>query len=79
MSILPQREGRGYSLGYSGGGPSALATYLTQLADSDGQNTATGASYEQAHPAILAWTQSGAADRGTNELSLNDLQAMMAI
>ncbi|MGW0315402.1 hypothetical protein [Streptomyces flavidovirens] len=76
LSILPQREGRGYSVGYSGGGPSALAAYLTQLADTDGQNTAAGASYEEAHPAILAWTQSGAADRGTNELSLGDLKAM---
>lgn len=77
VSILPQREGRGYSVGYSGGGPSALAAYLTQLAASDGQNTAAGASYEEAHPAILAWTQGSAADRGTNELSLGDLQAMM--
>ncbi|MEU0009571.1 hypothetical protein ABZ079_36545 [Streptomyces sp. NPDC006314] len=34
--------------------------------------------YEDAHPAILAWTQSKAADRGMNELSLSDLQAMMA-
>ncbi|MCZ0983795.1 hypothetical protein O1L60_44320 [Streptomyces diastatochromogenes] len=76
LSILPQREGRGYSVGYSGGGPSALAAYLTQLAETDGQNTVAGASYEEAHPAILAWTQSSAADRGTNELSLADLKAM---
>ncbi|WP_435059720.1 hypothetical protein [Streptomyces sp. bgisy060] len=76
LSILPQREARGYSVGYSGGGPSALAAYLTQLADTDGQNTVAGASYEEAHPAILAWTQSSAADRGTNELSLADLKAM---
>ncbi|WP_236246985.1 hypothetical protein [Streptomyces sp. CC210A] len=76
LSILPQREALGYSVGYSGGGPSALAAYLTQLADTDGQNTAAGASYDKAHPAILAWTQSSAADRGTNELSLDDLKAM---
>ncbi|MEN8651731.1 hypothetical protein ABCR94_14160 [Streptomyces sp. 21So2-11] len=78
LSILPQREGRGYSLGYSGGGPHALAAYLTQLAETDGQNTAVGTSYsrEDAHPAILNWTQSSAADRGTNELSLGDLKAM---
>ncbi|MFD3678603.1 hypothetical protein [Streptomyces sp. NPDC058613] len=76
LSILPQREGRGYSVGYNGGGPAALAAYLTQLADSGGQKTAAGASYEQAHPAILAWTQSSAADRGTTELSVGDLQAM---
>ncbi|MFE2187918.1 hypothetical protein [Streptomyces sp. NPDC059455] len=27
-------------------------------------------------PAILAWTESSAADRGTNELTLRDLKAM---
>nr|WP_231512687.1 MobF family relaxase [Streptomyces rimosus] len=62
-----------------GGGPHALAAYLTQLADTDGRNTAVGTSYsrEEAHPAILNWTQSSAADRGTNELSLSDLKAMV--
>ncbi|MEU8465125.1 hypothetical protein [Streptomyces sp. NPDC029003] len=76
LSILPQREGRGYNVAYSGGGPSTLAAYLTQLADSDGQNTAAGASYEEAHPAIRAWTQGGAVERGTNELSLGGLKAL---
>ncbi|MFE7805868.1 hypothetical protein ACFU51_14625 [Streptomyces sp. NPDC057430] len=78
LSILPQREGHGYGVGYGGGGPHALAAYLTQLADTDGQNTAVGTSYsrEEAHPAILKWTQSSAADRGKNELSLGDLKAM---
>jgi hypothetical protein len=76
LSILPQQNSRGYNIGYSGGGPHALAGYLTQLADSDGQNTAAGAEYNQAHPAILAWTQSEAADRGVNELTLRDLKAM---
>ncbi|MDH6493686.1 hypothetical protein M2157_009773 [Streptomyces sp. SAI-127] len=36
-----------------------------------------GTPYEDAHPAIVAWTQSPAVDRGTNELTLNDLQAML--
>ncbi|MHB6904066.1 hypothetical protein [Streptomyces sp. CB02959] len=76
LSILPQRNALGYNIGYSGGGPHALAAYLTQVADTDGQNTTAGASYEQAHPAIVAWTQSSAADRGTNELMLSDLKAM---
>ncbi|WP_405681130.1 hypothetical protein OG239_00555 [Streptomyces sp. NBC_00868] len=76
LSILPQCEGRGYSVGYSGGGPAVLVAYLTQLAATDGTNTAAGASYEEGHPAILAWTQSGAAERGTNELSLADLKAL---
>ncbi|MFJ5798568.1 hypothetical protein [Streptomyces decoyicus] len=47
-----------------------------QLAETDGQNAAAGAPYEQAHPAIVTWTQSSAADRGTNELTLDDLKAM---
>ncbi|MGX1762066.1 hypothetical protein ACWIG5_35035 [Streptomyces lydicus] len=77
LSILPQRHGLGYNIGYSGGGPHALAAYLTQIAKNDGGTTAVGVPYEDAHPAIVAWTQSPAADRGTNELSLSDLQAML--
>ncbi|MCP9213267.1 hypothetical protein [Streptomyces cucumeris] len=76
LSILPQRNALGYNIGYNGGGPHALAAYLTQVADTEGQNTAAGAPYEQAHPAILTWTQSSAADRGTSELTLHDLKAM---
>ncbi|GHD46937.1 hypothetical protein GCM10010317_023130 [Streptomyces mirabilis] len=76
LSILPQRNALGYNIGYNGGGPHALAAYLTQVADTDGRNTAACASYEQAHSAILAWTQSSAADRGANELTLYDLKTM---
>lgn len=78
LSILPQHHGVGYEIGYNGGGPHALAAYLTQIARNDGGTTPAGTRYEEAHPAILAWTQSKAAERGTNELSLGDLQAMMA-
>jgi hypothetical protein len=45
-----------------------LTACLTQVVGTDGRNTAAGASYEQAHPAILAWTQNSALDRGANEL-----------
>ncbi|MFD9817336.1 hypothetical protein [Streptomyces sp. NPDC059080] len=76
LSVLPQQHGLGYNMGYSGGGPHALAAYLSQIAATDGKNTAAGAKYEQAHPAILAWTQSSFGDRGTNELTLQDLKAM---
>jgi hypothetical protein len=76
LTILPQKHAVGYNIGYSGGGPHALAAYLTQVAASDGQNTAAGTDYDVAHPAILAWTQSQAADRGVNELTLHDLKAM---
>ncbi|MFD4860654.1 hypothetical protein [Streptomyces atratus] len=77
LSILPQRHAVGYNIGYSGGGPHALAAYLTQIARNDGGTTPAGTPYEDAHPAIVAWAQSKAADRGTNELSLGDLQAML--
>ncbi|MFF0142365.1 hypothetical protein ACFYRN_38740 [Streptomyces sp. NPDC005227] len=77
LSILPQREAHGYNIGYNGGGPHALAAYLTQLARSDGTTTAAGASYEVAYPTIREWTQSKAAERGKNELTLRDLQAML--
>ncbi|WP_274036392.1 hypothetical protein [Streptomyces sp. MMBL 11-1] len=78
LSILPQKHGMGYNLGYSGGGPHALAAYLTQIARNDGRPTPAGTSYDDAHPAMVAWTQSSAAERRTNELTLGDLQAKIA-
>ncbi|MFF4753340.1 hypothetical protein ACWD5R_32760 [Streptomyces sp. NPDC002514] len=75
-SILPQRNALGSNIGYNGGDPHALAACLTQVAATDGQNTAAGTPYEKARPAILAWTQSSAADRGANKLTLRDLKAM---
>ncbi|MFF4449973.1 hypothetical protein [Streptomyces sp. NPDC001502] len=79
LSILPQRRALGYGIGYRGGGPHALAAYLSQVAETDGRNTAAGALYEKAHPAILSWTQSGPAHRATNELTLHDLKAMQRV
>ncbi|MFG3429422.1 hypothetical protein [Streptomyces californicus] len=77
LSFLPQKHGMGYNLGYSGGGPNALAAYLTRIAENDGRPTPAGAPYEDAHPALVAWTKGSAAERGTNELTLHDLQAMI--
>ncbi|GAA0690869.1 hypothetical protein GCM10009548_73360 [Streptomyces malaysiensis subsp. malaysiensis] len=76
LPILPQRNALGCNLGYSGGGLHAPAAQLTQVTDSDGQNTAVGAPCEQAHPAILTRTRSSATDRGRNELTPGDLNAM---
>ncbi|MGA4844697.1 hypothetical protein [Streptomyces sp. G45] len=76
LSLLPQRHGSGYNIGYGGGGPHALAAYLSQIAATDGENTVAGTPYEKAAPGILAWTESPAAERGTNELTLRDLKAM---
>ncbi|MER8225402.1 hypothetical protein ABTZ58_33585 [Streptomyces sp. NPDC094143] len=73
LSILPQKRSHPYNIGYGGGGPHALAAYLTQVAATDGQNTAAGTDHTEAHPDFVAWTQSSAADRGTNTLTLSDL------
>ncbi|MGP4004415.1 hypothetical protein [Streptomyces sp. 8N706] len=74
--LLPQQRALGYNIGYNGGRPHALAAYLSQVAATNGEETAAGVPYEQAQPAILAWTQSSAADRGTSELTVHDLRAM---
>jgi hypothetical protein len=63
LAVLPQRHGQGYNVGYSGGGPQALAAYLSQVAETDGRDTTAGTPYERAHPAILEWAESSAADR----------------
>ncbi|MFE5595998.1 hypothetical protein [Streptomyces sp. NPDC056549] len=76
LSLLPQSRALGYDFGYDGGGPHALAAYLSQVAATDGQVTAAGAPYARAHPAILAWTQSSAVEQGARELTLIDLKEM---
>ncbi|MET9956294.1 hypothetical protein ABZ135_32770 [Streptomyces sp. NPDC006339] len=74
LSILPQQTALGYGVGYEGGGPHALAAYLSEVAATGGKNTAAGAPYEKADPGILAWTESP--HRTTNELTLQDLKAL---
>lgn len=76
LSLIPQRQPFGYNIGYDGGGPRALAAYLSQIAATDGENTTAGSPYDQADPGILAWVESFTADRGTNELTLQDLRAL---
>ena len=74
LTLLPQESGRGYGVGYGGGGPHELAQYIQKLIDTDGQDTAANASRydDRVDPQILAWVSSKDADR-THELTLEDL------
>ncbi|WP_240677106.1 hypothetical protein [Actinacidiphila soli] len=75
LSLLPEENGRGYGVGYGGGGPAELAQYIQKLIDSNGQDTAAGASRydDSADPQIHAWVSSEAAT-GSQELTLDDLK-----
>ena len=77
LTLLPQESGRGYGVGYGGGGPHELAQYIQKLIDTDGQDTAANASRydDRVDPQILAWVSSKDADR-THELTLEDLKAI---
>ncbi|MFJ5926558.1 hypothetical protein ACIQF6_28545 [Kitasatospora sp. NPDC092948] len=76
LCLLPQRRANGYNVGYSGGGPWALAAYLQQLVDSDGKDTAAlrpgGGSPGRG---LLEFT-TGESDARSQELTLDQLKAI---
>lgn len=75
LSIIPEGRASGYSVGYNGGGPTALASYIRQLIETDGRDTRPldRAYDEQPDRNLLAWTSSKAAT-ATQELTLADLR-----
>ncbi|MEV7122226.1 hypothetical protein [Kitasatospora griseola] len=78
LTLLPERSGRGYGVGYGGGGPGALAEYIQQLVDSDGKDTVVagaGRSSVRVAPGIEDFVQSEASRR-TQELTLAQLRSL---
>ncbi|MFJ6769952.1 hypothetical protein ACIQOV_03045, partial [Kitasatospora sp. NPDC091257] len=76
LSLIPTHRANGYNVGYSGGGPRALAAYIQQLVDSDGKDTAAlGPGRGIPSQGALAFTKSEAAKR-TQELTLNQLKTL---
>ncbi|MEV4559076.1 hypothetical protein AB0K51_19090 [Kitasatospora sp. NPDC049285] len=76
LSLLPQHRANEYNVGYSGGGPRALAAYIQQLADSDGKDTAAlRPGGGNPGPGLLEFTASEAAAR-QQELSLDQLKTI---
>ncbi|MFC6087392.1 hypothetical protein [Sphaerisporangium aureirubrum] len=77
LSLLPERNGHGYQVGYAGAGPVELAEYLHKLIASDGRDTAIeGLPHGQdVDPRILAWVRSPDANR-TQELTMEQLKAI---
>ncbi|WP_327425712.1 hypothetical protein OG612_42430 (plasmid) [Streptomyces sp. NBC_01527] len=76
LSLLPEEDGRGYGVGYGGGGPHELARYIDQLIDSDGRTTSAAGLRprdSRPDPQVLAWVSSKEAT-GHHELSLDDLK-----
>lgn len=77
LHILPERSGRGYSSGYSGGGPAALSEMIEQIAESDGYDvSATEPPHSKAmNEKIFAWVSSKSAGH-TQELTLAQLKTL---
>ncbi|MFJ9420266.1 hypothetical protein ACIRPT_39865 [Streptomyces sp. NPDC101227] len=78
LSLLPQEEGCGYGFGRTGGGPTALADYLTKLIASNGKDTTAGGppySIRTVDQQILTWVESKPKARHL-ELTLEELQAI---
>ncbi|MFG2825038.1 hypothetical protein ACGFX4_37130 [Kitasatospora sp. NPDC048365] len=73
LSLLPESRS-GYGIGYGGGGPTQLASYIQQLLDTDGSNTTAQAGYGKPAKRILDWTRDPANKALTQELTLSDLR-----
>jgi hypothetical protein len=77
LSLLPERNGHGYEVGYAGSGPVELAEYLHKLIASGGRDTTIGGlpQGQDVDPRILAWVTSPDANR-TQELTMVQLEAI---
>ncbi|MEW1912544.1 hypothetical protein AB0442_29605 [Kitasatospora sp. NPDC085895] len=74
LSLLPERSGSGYGIGYGGGGPTQLASYIQQLLDTDGHNTTAQPGWGNVDKPILDWAGDRANKSLTQELTLHDLR-----
>lgn len=78
LSLLPEAQGRGYNVGYGGGGPIELARYITQLLDTGGKETAAGGTpfTEKPNAQILKWATSDLPARD-REWTLRKLRTLL--
>lgn len=75
LHILPQSRAAGYSVGYSGGGPTELARMIEKIVRSDGYDVTPGTPREMPGRKVLSWVSSKAAAR-TQELTLDQLRLL---
>jgi|SRR5690606_10192560 len=75
LHFLPEERGKGYSVGYAGGGPGKLAKMIEKIVVSDGHDFTPNTSHVAAHPHLSEWTSSPEAKQ-TRELSLAQLKTL---
>lgn len=75
LYFLPEKEGAGYEVGYSGGGPTELALMIEKIVRSDGQEVSAGTPHAAPVQKLGDWTKSTEADR-TQELTLKQLKKL---
>ena len=75
LHILPEVRGRGYSAGYSGGGPSALVTMIEHIVERDGYGVAAHDRKSAPSDKVFRWVSSSAAAH-TQELTLGQLKTL---
>ncbi|SCL20692.1 hypothetical protein GA0074692_0951 [Micromonospora pallida] len=75
LHILPEEQGRGYNVGYGGGGPTELARMVEKIVKSDGTDITPGTPTEMPNRRVHSWVSSKAADH-TQELTLDQLKLL---
>lgn len=75
LHFLPEKVGRGYNVGYHGGGPGELSRMIVKMVNSDGYQIAAGTSSDDRNELVDDWACSKEAD-ATMELTLDDLQSL---
>lgn len=73
LYFLPEQTGRGFNVGYQGGGPAELGRMIVKIVNSDGYDIAAGTSdSHNSHP-VDDWACSKGADM-TRELTLREMK-----
>jgi hypothetical protein len=77
LALIPEQEGRGYAIGYGGGGPLELARYIQQLIASDGRDTAAIGGDADVDDRVSSWACSET-NTQSHELTLADLRSILS-
>jgi hypothetical protein len=75
LMLLPELQGRGYNVGYGGGGPGELARMIVKIVESAGEDVSPGTDRRASNRKVDSWVSSAAADR-TQELTLEQLELL---
>jgi hypothetical protein len=76
LYLFPEERGRGYEIGYGGGGPGELARFITKIVRSDGYDLSAGTTNEEHYNELVDDWACSSASNYTQELTLEQLRSL---